>query len=159
MKIIVKVSLSEIVPDSQGILTSEDALVAVENKVDAIWVSNHGGRQLDTCPSSIDALPEVVEVVRPAHPEIPILFDSGVTRGTDIFKALALGADLCFIGRTALWGLAYGGQDGVELALEVLENELRLTMGLAGVRNLKEISRNHLGYVKPGGGIQRLSKL
>lgn len=130
--------------------------MAVESKVDAIWVSNHGGRQLDTCPSSIDALPEIVEVLRPAHPNIPILFDSGITRGTDVFKALALGADLCFIGRATLWGLAYGGQKGVELALEVLENELRLTMALAGVRSLKEITRSHLGHVKPGGGIQRL---
>jgi (S)-2-hydroxy-acid oxidase len=128
----------------------------VESKVNGIWVSNHGGRQLDTCPSSLDALPEIVNVLRPGHPEIPILFDSGVTRGTDIFKALALGADLCFIGRATLWGLTYGGQDGVELALEILENELRLTMGLAGVRSLKEITRSHLGYVKEGVGIQRL---
>jgi (S)-2-hydroxy-acid oxidase len=76
-----------------------------------------------------------------------------------VFKALAIGADLCFIGRPVLWGLAYGGQEGVELVLEILENELRLTMGLAGVRTLKEISRSHLGYVKPEGGIQSLSKL
>jgi (S)-2-hydroxy-acid oxidase len=128
----------------------------LDNKVDAIWVSNHGGRQLDSCPSTIDALPEIVEVVRPAHPEVAILFDSGITRGTDVFKALALGADLCFIGRATLWGLAYRGREGVELAMEVLENELRLTMGLAGVRNLSEITKRHLGYVKPGGGIQPL---
>jgi (S)-2-hydroxy-acid oxidase len=95
-------------------------------------------------------------VVRPAHPEVAILFDGGITRGTDVFKALALGADLCFIARVTLWGLAYGGRDGVELAMEVLENELRLTMGLAGVRNLSEITKRHLGYVKPGGGIQPL---
>jgi (S)-2-hydroxy-acid oxidase len=97
-----------------------------------------------------------VDVVLPRHREIAILFDSGIARGTDVFKALALGADLCFIGRATLWGLAYGGQEGVELALEVLENELRLTMGLAGVRNLREITRRHLGFVKLGGGIQRL---
>jgi len=145
MKIIVK-----------GILTAEDAKEALDNKVDAIWVSNHGGRQLDSCPSTIDALPEIVEVVRPAHPEVAILFDGGITRGTDVFKALALGADLCFIGRVTLWGLAYSGREGVELAMEVLENELRLTMGLAGVRNLSEITKRHLGYVKPGGGIQPL---
>jgi (S)-2-hydroxy-acid oxidase len=87
------------------------------------------------------------------------LFDSGITRGTDVFKALAIGADLCFIGRPTLWGLAYGGQEGIELVLEVLENELRLTMGLAGVKSLKEINRSYLGYVKPEGGIQSLSKL
>lgn len=124
--------------------------------MDGIWVSNHGGRQLDTCPSSLDALPEIVNILRPSHPEIPILFDGGIRRGTDVFKALALGADLCFIGRPTLWGLAYGGQTGVELVLEILESELRLTMGLAGVRNLKEITRSHLGYVKEGVGIQSL---
>jgi (S)-2-hydroxy-acid oxidase len=95
-------------------------------------------------------------VVRPAHPEVAILFDGGITRGTDVFKALALGANLCFIGRVTLWGLAYGGREGVELAMEVLENELRLTMGLAGARSLSEITKRHLGYVKPGGGIQPL---
>lgn len=124
--------------------------------MDAVWVSNHGGRQLDSCPSSLDALPEIVGILRPAHPDIPILFDSGIRRGTDVFKALALGADLCFIGRPTLWGLAYKGQEGVELVLKVLANELKLTMGLAGVRSLKEITRSHLGYVKQGGGIQKL---
>jgi len=73
-----------------------------------------------------------------------------------VFKALALGADLCFIGRATLWGLTYDGQNGVEIALEILANELRLTMALAGTRNVKEIGRSHLGYVKPGGGIQQL---
>lgn len=140
-------------------MTAEDAEIAAQHNVDAVWVSNHGGRQLDTSPSSIDALPEITKLLRPAHPNIAILFDSGITRGTDVFKALALGADLCFIGRATLWGLSYGGQEGVELTLEVLENELRLTMGLAGVKNLKEITREHLGFVKPGGGIQSLSKL
>ena len=140
-------------------MTAEDAEIAVQNNVDAIWVSNHGGRQLDTSPSSIDALPEITQVLRPAHPNVAILFDSGITRGTDVFKALALGADLCFIGRATLWGLSYAGQEGVELTLEVLENELRLTMGLAGVKSLQEVTREHLGFVKPGGGIERLSKL
>jgi (S)-2-hydroxy-acid oxidase len=137
-------------------MTWEDAKIAAENKVDAIWVSNHGGRQLDTSPSSLDALPEIVNTLRPHHPEVAILFDSGIARGTDVFKALALGADLCFIGRATLWGLTYDGQNGVELALELLASELRTTMALAGTRNLKEISRSHLGYVKPGGGIQQL---
>lgn len=105
----------------------------------------------------MDALPEIVEVLRPHHPEVPIFFDSGVTRGTDVFKALALGADLCFIGRATLWGLVYGGQNGVEFVLEMLENELRLTMALAGVRSLTEITRSHLGYVKDGVGIQALA--
>ena len=121
-----------------------------------MWVSNHGGRQLDTSPSSLDALHEVVDVLRPNHCKIPILFDSGIMRGTDVFKALAIGADLCFVGRAALWGLTYDGQKGVELALQLLADELRTTMGLTGVRNLKEIRRSHLGFVKLGGGIQAL---
>jgi (S)-2-hydroxy-acid oxidase len=144
----------------KGIVSAEDAEIAAQHNVDGVWVSNHGGRQLDTCPSSLDALPEIVDVLRPRYPNIAILFDSGVNRGTDIFKALALGADLCFIGRATLWGLTYDGQAGVELALELLENELRLAMGLAGARNLKEINRSHLGYLKPGVGVQPLqSKL
>jgi (S)-2-hydroxy-acid oxidase len=144
----------------QGIVTAEDAEIAAQHKVDGIWVSNHGGRQLDTAPSSLDSLPEVVDAIRPKYPNIAIFFDSGVNRGSDIFKALALGADLCFIGRATLWGLTYDGQAGVELALEILENELRLAMALAGTRNLKEIKRSHLGYLKPGVGVQALeSKL
>jgi len=140
----------------KGITTWEDAKMAADYKVDAVWVSNHGGRQLDTCPSSLDALHEIVDVLRPSHPEIAILFDSGIMRGTDVFKALAIGADLCFIGRATLWGLAYDGQNGVEFALQLLADELKTTMGLAGVRNLAEIRRSHLGFVKPGGGIQSL---
>ena len=142
--------------NKKGITTWEDAKAAAEYKVDAVWVSNHGGRQLDTSPSSLDALHEIVDVLRPSHPEIAILFDSGVMRGTDVFKAVAIGADLCFVGRAALWGLAYDGQKGVELALQLLADELKTTMGLAGVRKLTEIRRSHLGFVKPEGGIQSL---
>jgi len=156
MKIILKVLLECQSLILQGILTAEDTKLAVTNNVDGVWVSNHGGRQLDTCPSSLDALPEIVDVLRPAYPHIPILFDSGINRGSDVFKALALGADLCFIGRVTLWGLIWGGQEGLELALEILENELRLTMALAGVRTVKEIKRSHLGYLKEGVGIRPL---
>jgi isopentenyl diphosphate isomerase/L-lactate dehydrogenase-like FMN-dependent dehydrogenase len=77
-------------------LIAEDAKSAIEQQVVGVSVSNHGGRQLDTCPSTLDALPEIFEVLKPHHPEVHIYFDSGAARGTDVFKALALGADLCF---------------------------------------------------------------
>jgi (S)-2-hydroxy-acid oxidase len=87
----------------KGILTAEDTLLAVEHGVDGIIVSNHGGRQLDTATSTLDALPECVEA---AAGRIPVHIDGGIRRGTDIFKALALGAQCCWIGRIPLWGLA-----------------------------------------------------
>ncbi|TDZ39459.1 Peroxisomal (S)-2-hydroxy-acid oxidase GLO5 [Colletotrichum spinosum] len=143
MKIVVK-----------GIITAEDAQRAVEAGVDALVVSNHGGRQLDDVPSTLEALPEIADTVRG---RIPIIFDGGITRGNDVFKALALGADLCLIGRTALWGLAWDGQKGVEGVLNILERELARTMALMGTASLKEISRSLLGRAKRDGfGIAKL---
>ena len=143
MKIIVK-----------GIMTAEDALLAVEHGADAIVVSNHGGRQLDGVAATIEALPEVVSAVQG---RIPVLVDGGITRGSDIFKALALGADFCLVGRPALWGLAYDGAKGVEMILDILERELTRTMTLSGARSLKEIERSMLGVKKRDGfGIARL---
>ncbi|KAH6893013.1 FMN-dependent dehydrogenase [Thelonectria olida] len=138
----------------KGILTAEDAQRAVAAGVDAIVVSNHGGRQLDGVPSTLEALPEIVDAVQR---KIPVIFDGGITRGTDVFKALALGADLCLIGRTALWGLAWDGQKGVEGALRILERELSRTMALMGVTKLKDISPSLLGRRKRDGfGIEKL---
>lgn len=138
----------------KGILTEEDAKRAVEAGVDAIIVSNHGGRQLDGVPSTLEALPEVADVVRG---KIPVIFDGGITRGSDVFKALALGADLCLIGRTALWGLAWDGQKGVEGVLNILERELSRTMALMGVARLRDISRSMLGRAKKTGfGVAKL---
>jgi (S)-2-hydroxy-acid oxidase len=136
------------------ILTAGDEEAAVENKADGTWVSSYGGHRLGACPSSLDAPPEIVSVLRSSRPEIPILFDSTIRRGTDVFKAPALGANLCFIERPTLRGLAYHRQVGVDLVLETLENERRLTMGFADVRNLEVVSRSHLGYVKEGIGMQ-----
>ncbi|KAG9254173.1 FMN-dependent dehydrogenase [Emericellopsis atlantica] len=133
----------------KGVLTAEDALLSVEAGVDAIIVSNHGGRQLDGVPATLEALPEVVDAVRD---RIPILFDGGITRGSDVFKALALGADLCLLGRSALWGLAYDGQKGVEAVLNILERELWRTMGLSGAVSIKNISRSMLGVRRSGEG-------
>jgi (S)-2-hydroxy-acid oxidase len=138
----------------KGIMTEEDARRAVEAGVDAIVVSNHGGRQLDGVPSTLEALPEVADAVRG---KIPVIFDGGITRGSDVFKALALGADLCLIGRTALWGLAWDGQKGVEGVLHILERELSRTMALMGVSRLRDISRNMLGRArKTGFGVAKL---
>ena len=103
--------------------------MAIKHGVDGIIISNHGGRQLDGMPATIDALAECAPIVRG---RIPIAIDGGVRRGSDIFKALALGAQYVFIGRIAIWGLAYGGQQGVELALKMLQHELQTTMALAG---------------------------
>lgn len=138
----------------KGILTSEDALEAVEAGVDAVIVSNHGGRQLDGVPATLEALPEVADAVRG---RIPVIFDGGISKGTDVFKALALGADLCLVGRTALWGLAYDGQKGVETVLHILERELWRTMALMGARSVKHISRSMLGRARRDGfGVAKL---
>jgi (S)-2-hydroxy-acid oxidase len=138
----------------KGIMAGEDAAFAVEHGADAIVVSNHGGRQLDDASSTIEALPEVVAAVRGA---IPVLFDGGIRTGSDVFKALALGADFVLVGRPALWGLAYNGRQGVEEVMQILERELSRTMALAGVTSLKDLSRSNLAVAKPGGfGLSRL---
>jgi isopentenyl diphosphate isomerase/L-lactate dehydrogenase-like FMN-dependent dehydrogenase len=122
----------------KGVLTAEDALLAVECGCAAILVSNHGARQLDTVSSTIEALPEVVAAVAG---RVEVYVDGGVRRGIDVFKALALGARAVFIGRPVLWGLAHGGQPGVEAVHRLLHNELELAMGLAGTPTLKHITR------------------
>lgn len=137
----------------KGIATSEDAQLALQHKVDGIVVSNHGGRQLNGALATLDALPEVVAAVQK---KIPVHVDGGIRHGTDIFKALALGADFCWIGRPVLWGLAYKGQEGVELCLRLLMDEFRLCMGLAGVTSVDQISREFLAKVDRDGFPSRL---
>jgi isopentenyl diphosphate isomerase/L-lactate dehydrogenase-like FMN-dependent dehydrogenase len=122
----------------KGILTSEDARLAVERGVDVVIVSNHGGRQLDSVLPTIEALPSVVEAVQG---KIPVLMDGGIRRGTDVLKALALGAKAVLIGRPYVWGLAAFGQVGVQRVVELLRAELVLSMGLAGKPNLAAIDR------------------
>ncbi|KAJ5140280.1 hypothetical protein N7448_003688 [Penicillium atrosanguineum] len=136
----------------KGVMAPEDAQLAVECGADAIVVSNHGGRQLDCVPSTIQALPGVTEVVKG---KIPIIFDGGIRRGSDVFKALALGADFVLVGRPALWGLAFNGQEGVETVMNILERELSRTMALAGVAQLRDICTSFLRYAEGG----RLSKI
>ncbi|OJD27517.1 hypothetical protein ACJ73_01079 [Blastomyces percursus] len=138
----------------KGIMTAEDALLAIEHGADAIIVSNHGGRQLDSVPSTIEVLPEIVSAVRG---RVPVIIDSGITRGSDVFKALALGADFTLVGRSALWGLSYRGQEGVERVLDILERELSRTMALVGAGSIGEIGKEMLGVAKMDGfGISRL---
>ncbi|NXX56612.1 HAOX2 oxidase, partial [Scopus umbretta] len=113
----------------KGILTKEDAELAVRHGVQGIIVSNHGGRQLDGGPATIDALVEVVEAVQG---RVEVYLDGGIRKGSDVLKALALGAKCVFIGRPALWGLAYKGEEGLQDVLRILQDEFRLAMALAG---------------------------
>lgn len=123
----------------KGVLTREDAVMGVDLGVAAIFVSNHGARQLDGVPASIEALPEIVEAVRG---RCQVFVDGGFSNGADIFKALALGADMVFVGRPALWGLSHSGQQGVESVLGILRAELDRTMALAGCTSVKEIVKD-----------------
>ncbi|KAF1469557.1 Hydroxyacid oxidase 2, partial [Megadyptes antipodes antipodes] len=113
----------------KGILTKEDAELAARHGVQGIIVSNHGGRQLDGGPATIDALVEVVEAVQG---RVEVYLDGGIRKGSDVLKALALGAKCVFIGRPALWGLAYKGEEGLQDVLRILQDEFRLSMALAG---------------------------
>ena len=120
----------------KGVLHPDEASQAVQHGVDAIIVSNHGGRQLNGAIASVRALPAVIQAVNGA---IPVLLDGGIRRGSDIFKAVALGASAVLIGRPHLWGLSVAGKDGVHWVLEMLHGELDRTMGLAGASNIEEI--------------------
>jgi 4-hydroxymandelate oxidase len=122
---------------AKGILRADDAARAVEAGCHGVWVSNHGGRQLDTTITAVDALPEIVEAI--GHRAL-VIADGGVRRGIDVLKGLALGADLVAVGRPVLWGLATGGADGVTRVLEILRDELSLAMALAGCRTIGEIT-------------------
>ncbi|XP_047341115.1 glycolate oxidase 1-like [Impatiens glandulifera] len=125
----------------KGVLTAEDARIAVQSGAAGIIVSNHGARQLDYVPSTIMALEEVVKA---AQGRIPVFLDGGVRRGTDVFKALALGASGIFIGRPVVFSLAVNGEAGVSNVLKMLRDEFELTMALSGCRSLKEITRDHI---------------
>ena len=120
----------------KGILHPEDARLAIENGIDGIIVSNHGGRQLDGVIASIDSLRAVVEAV---DGEIPVLFDSGVRRGSDVVKALALGADAVLIGRPFVYGLAVGGQHGVEKVLSTILQEMKVSISLSGITSVRDL--------------------
>ena len=121
----------------KGIMDAEDARLAAEHGVDAVVVSNHGGRQLDGAPATIDALPQIVDTV---GGRIEVLFDGGITSGQDLLKALALGARAGLIGKAFLYGLGAKGEAGVTQAIEIIRRELSVTMALTGQRDARSIS-------------------
>jgi isopentenyl diphosphate isomerase/L-lactate dehydrogenase-like FMN-dependent dehydrogenase len=125
----------------KGVLTSEDAVLAVEHGADAIVVSNHGGRQLDGVAATLDALPEVVEAV---GERLEVLLDGGVRRGGDVLKALALGATAVLAGRAVIWGLSVDGEAGARRVLELLRDEMALGLTLLGCASPADVSRGHV---------------
>ncbi|MCA9801935.1 MAG: alpha-hydroxy-acid oxidizing protein [Cyanobacteria bacterium HKST-UBA02] len=129
----------------KGVLRGDDTHIAIESGARGISVSNHGGRQLDTTIASIDALPEVVAAVEGASAtagKIPVIFDGGIRRGTDVLKALALGADAVLLGRPLLWGLTIDGARGASRVLAIINAELRNAMTLAGAENIGAITED-----------------
>ena len=127
----------------KGIETAEDAKLCLEHGMDGVIVSNHGGRAEESGRGTIDCLPEVVAA---AGGRMPVMIDGGFRRGTDIFKALALGAKAVFVGRPYIWGLASFGQPGVERVIDLLQAEFELVMKQCGARSLAEIGRASIGF-------------
>lgn len=125
----------------KGIVTREDARLALRHGVDGIWVSNHGGRADNSERATILCLSEISALVAG---RVPVMIDSGFRRGTDIFKGLALGANVVGVGRPYVWGLASFGQEGVETVLTLLRNELRMVMRQAGTRSVNRIGRGYI---------------
>jgi 4-hydroxymandelate oxidase len=144
-------SITELPVVVKGIVRADDALRAAEMGAAGIVVSNHGGRQLDTAPATIDVLPEIADALAARGHAIEVLVDGGVRRGTDILKALALGAQAVLLGRPVLWGLAANGEAGVAHVLRLLHDELDLAMALAGAPTLADITRD-LVRRGPAGG-------
>jgi glycolate oxidase len=138
----------------KGVATAEDAEIAVEHGVDTIYVSNHGGRQLDHGRATIDMLPEIVQAV---GSKVQILLDGGILRGSDVLKAIALGAKAVGIGKLQGWGLAAGAQQGLVRVLELLESEITTTMGLLGVTRIDQLTTNYLCPVQPLGPAHEMS--
>lgn len=132
----------------KGVLNPDDAERATEYGVDGLIVSNHGGRVLDTVPATIDALPRIAERL---NGSLPLLLDGGIRRGTDVLKALALGADAVLIGRPAIYGLAVGGASGVAHVLRILHTELQTAMALTGCARLSDINPDCLWRDEPTG--------
>ncbi len=130
----------------KGIMTAEDAALAVEHGVQVIYISNHGGRQLDHVLGNIDMIPEIVAA---ADGKAEIIVDGGFTRGTDVIKAIALGAKAVGIGRLQAWALGAGGAEGLVKTLEFLEREIETTMGLIGVTSLDQIDESYITKAMP----------
>lgn len=125
----------------KGVLRTDDAVRAIVLGLDGVVVSNHGGRQLDSCPPTLEALPEIADEI--GH-RAEVLFDGGIRRGTDVVKALALGADAVLIGRPYVYGLAVSGEEGVVNVLEILREEIERALTLLGVRSVHDLDRSHV---------------
>ena len=128
----------------KGIMHPDDARASLDCGLDFIWISNHGGRQLDSGRATIDALPRVAAAI---GNRAPIIVDGGFRHGTDIIKGLALGATIVAIGRPYMWGLAHGGAAGAEAISRLLETELRVDMALSGLTSVSGISRDAVDFV------------
>jgi isopentenyl diphosphate isomerase/L-lactate dehydrogenase-like FMN-dependent dehydrogenase len=128
----------------KGIMHPDDAVASLDCGLDFVWISNHGGRQLDSGRATIDALPRVAAAI---GQRAPIIVDGGFRRGTDIIKGLALGATLVAVGRPYMWGLAHGGAEGASAISRLLEAELRVDMALAGQTSVRAITREMVGFV------------
>eukprot|EP00922_Rhytidocystis_sp_ex-Travisia-forbesii_P020744 GHVS01030489.1.p1 GENE.GHVS01030489.1~~GHVS01030489.1.p1 ORF type:complete len:300 (-),score=25.78 GHVS01030489.1:173-1072(-) len=124
----------------KGVMCAEDAVLAVRHGAAAVWVSNHGGRQLDGVPSTIEALPEVIQALRGSG--VDVYLDGGIRRGTDVLKALALGAKFVFVGRPVLWGLAVAGASGVKDVLRILREELEEATSLSGYSSIHNVTED-----------------
>jgi len=122
-------------------MTKEDAKIAVDRGVDVVWASNHGGRQLDHGQGSMEFLPEIVDAVQN---KAEIILDGGVLRGSDVIKALAMGANAVAIGKLQGWGLAANGAKGLIRTLEILEDEIKIAMGLLGITNFTQLSSSYI---------------
>ena len=136
---------------AKGIMCAEDARIALEAGVDGIYVSNHGARQLDTTPATIEVLGEIVAEAKQFaldknQEKRPIWFDGGIRHGSDVLKALAMGADLVWVGRPVLWGLACEGQAGVENLIRILNEELKEAMLQCGCYSLEDVRTKKLIY-------------
>jgi isopentenyl diphosphate isomerase/L-lactate dehydrogenase-like FMN-dependent dehydrogenase len=129
----------------KGVLSAEDARLGVEHGAAAIVVSNHGGRQLDGVPASIDALPRVVEAIAG---RAEVLLDSGVRRGVDVLRALALGARAVLVGRPVIFGLAAAGEEGAQHVLQLLREEVELGLRLLGCTSPAEVKREHVEWTR-----------
>ena len=125
----------------KGVQSAKVAAMAMKVGLDAVWVSNHGGRAFDGVQATITVLPRIAQAV---DGRVPIVFDSGVRRADHVFKALALGATVVGMGRPVMYGLALGGAQGVQSVLEHVRDNLTIVMRLAGTKNVKEITRDYL---------------
>jgi len=123
----------------KGVTHPEDARLAVDAGVHALMVSNHGGRQLDTVPAAVELLPAIADAV---DGSLPLILDGGIRRGTDVLKAIALGARAVAVGRPVFWGLAVGGEEGVAHVLEILRTELERALILCGCGSLSDVTRD-----------------